>query len=192
MNPAINDRNAAENADEPNCPQETMQPKEYDAGTYWVTPKMPSFALENVVLDSKSYIIFVCFYVWYPHYLVETQNLHCPYYKYKIEVKKHISVFYSKRTAESALLLSSLKVPWMEQATPIITSSNNTNNNLNTVLPSSEQQSVHTSNNANANTNSDICLPIPPRAPLWIAPRPSNNIPFDNHTTNHQHEYTPP
>ncbi|KAG2212508.1 hypothetical protein INT45_000347, partial [Circinella minor] len=80
MNPAINDRNAAENADEPDCPpgsvidqysssirskfKKRKQPKEYDTGTYWVTPNMPSFALENVVLDPKSYIILVSVFTY--------------------------------------------------------------------------------------------------------------------------------
>ncbi|KAI7848069.1 hypothetical protein BDC45DRAFT_575248 [Circinella umbellata] len=38
--------------------------KEYDAGTYWVTPKMSSFALENVVLGPKK-LYYPRVFLWY-------------------------------------------------------------------------------------------------------------------------------
>ena len=142
---------------------------------YYKTPEQLK-TYENIRKDRSTYI--------------NTVNIN---YTICENMRKKFQSSTRKRTAESALLLSPLKIPQMEQAAAIITSPNNTNNNSNTILPLSERPPViRTLNNASTNPNSDIRLPLPPRAPLLIAPRPSDNKLSDNHITNHQHEYTPP
>ena len=69
------------------------RPKQYQDGTYWVHPKMPSFALETGANPNKLY--FPRVFVWLPHYLLaKGDRLHCPYCdseheKKSVEVKQY-------------------------------------------------------------------------------------------------------